>query len=61
MFLAHGRAYMDSFFLGDNFERFATSRFNDPRPFWFYLPIVIGGMLPWTPLGAAAVPPAAAP
>ena len=57
MFLAHGRAYMDSFFLGDNFERFATSRFNDPRPFWFYLPIVIGGMLPWTPLGAAALPP----
>jgi 4-amino-4-deoxy-L-arabinose transferase-like glycosyltransferase len=57
MFLAHGRAYVDSFFLGDNFERFATSRFNDPRPFWFYLPIVIGGMLPWTPLGAAALPP----
>jgi 4-amino-4-deoxy-L-arabinose transferase-like glycosyltransferase len=57
MFLAHGRAYIDSFFLGDNFERFATSRFNDPRPFWFYLPIVIGGTLPWTPLGAAALPP----
>lgn len=57
MFFAHGRAYVDSFFWGDNFERFATSRFNDPRPFWFYLPIVIGGMLPWTPLGAAALPP----
>jgi 4-amino-4-deoxy-L-arabinose transferase-like glycosyltransferase len=57
MFMAHGRAYLDSFFLGDNFERFATSRFNDPRPAWFYLPIVIGGMLPWTPLGAAALPP----
>jgi len=57
MFLAHGRAYVDSFFLGDNFERFATSRFNDPRPTWFYLPIVVGGMLPWTPLGAAALPP----
>ena len=57
MSFAHGRAYVDSFFLGDNFERFATSRFNDPRPFWFYVPIVVGGMLPWTPLGAAAVPP----
>ena len=57
MFLEHGRAYMDSFFLGDNFERFATNRFNDPRPVWFYLPIVVGGMLPWTPLGAAAFPP----
>ncbi len=57
MYLAHGQAYLDSFFLGDNFERFATNRFNDPRPFWFYLPIIVGGMLPWTPLAAAAVPP----
>lgn len=57
MFATHGRAYLDSFFVGDNLERFATSRFNDPRPFWFYLPIVVGGMLPWTPLAAAAVPP----
>lgn len=57
MVAVHGRAYLDSFFVGDNFERFATSRFNDPRPVWFYLPIVLGGMLPWTPLAAAAVPP----
>ena len=57
MVAAHGRAYLESFFVGDNFERFATSRFNDPRPFWFYLPIVLGGMLPWTPLAAAAAPP----
>lgn len=56
----HGRVYLESFFVGDNLERFATDRFNDPRPIWFYLPIVLGGMLPWTPLGAAAVPPAIA-
>ena len=57
MAAVHGRAYLDGFFLGDNLERFATDRFNDPRPIWFYLPIVLGGMLPWTPLAAAAVPP----
>jgi 4-amino-4-deoxy-L-arabinose transferase-like glycosyltransferase len=57
MVAEHGRAYLDSFFLGDNYERFATSRFNDPRPVWFYLPIVIGGMLPWTPLVAVAAAP----
>jgi len=50
MWLEHGNAYLQSFFVGDNFERFATSRFNDPRPWWFYLPVVAGGMLPWTPL-----------
>ena len=50
MWLRHGNEYLQSFFVGDNFERFATDRFNDPRPWWFYLPVVAGGMLPWTPL-----------
>jgi 4-amino-4-deoxy-L-arabinose transferase-like glycosyltransferase len=50
MWARHGNVYLQSFFVGDNFERFATSRFNDPRPWWFYLPVVAGGLLPWTPL-----------
>jgi len=53
----HGRAYIEGFFVGDNVERFATSRFNDPRPPWFYLPIVAGGLLPWTPLMLCGVTP----
>ena len=51
MWFRHGNDYLQSFFVGDNFERFATDRFNDPRPWWFYLPVVAGGLLPWTPLG----------
>ncbi len=50
MWLRHGNEYLQGFFIGDNFERFATDRFNDPRPWWFYFPIVAGGLLPWTPL-----------
>jgi len=50
MWARHGNDYLQSFFVGDNFERFATSRFNDPRPWWFYLPVVAGGLLPWAPL-----------
>lgn len=50
MWVRHGNDYLQGFFIGDNFERFATDRFNDPRPWWFYLPIVAGGLLPWTPL-----------
>jgi 4-amino-4-deoxy-L-arabinose transferase-like glycosyltransferase len=57
MWLTHGTAYLQSFFVGDNFERFATDRFNDPRPWWFYLPVVAGGMLPWTPLALAWLGP----
>ncbi len=50
MWIRHGNEYLQGFFIGDNFERFATDRFNDPRPWWFYFPIVAGGLLPWTPL-----------
>jgi 4-amino-4-deoxy-L-arabinose transferase-like glycosyltransferase len=53
----HGSAYFESFFLGDNYERFATDRFNDPRPWWFYGPVLLGGLLPWTPLALVWVSP----
>jgi 4-amino-4-deoxy-L-arabinose transferase-like glycosyltransferase len=57
MWMRHGNEYLSSFFVGDNFERFATDRFNDPRPWWFYLPVVAGGLLPWTPLALAWLGP----
>ena len=44
----HGMAYLQSFFVGDNLERFATDRFNEPRALWFYAPILVGGMMPWS-------------
>ena len=46
----HGVAYLDRFFLTENVQRFATDRYNTPRPLWYYLPIVVGGLLPWSPL-----------
>ncbi len=45
----HGAGYLERFFLAENFERFATDRYNAPRPAWYYLPIVAGGLLPWSP------------
>jgi 4-amino-4-deoxy-L-arabinose transferase-like glycosyltransferase len=48
MTFEHGTTYLQSFLVGDNLERFATDRFNEPRGFWFYLPIVVGGMMPWS-------------
>ena len=51
MTATHGTAYLDRFFIAENVQRFATDRYqHDPRPVWFYLPIVIGGLLPWSPL-----------
>jgi 4-amino-4-deoxy-L-arabinose transferase-like glycosyltransferase len=60
MWARHGNEYLQSFFIGDNLERFATTRFNDPRPWWFYLPVVAGGLLPWTPLALTWLGPIAA-
>ena len=51
MWREHGVAYLESFFLADNLQRFATDRYqSEPRPVWFYLPIVVGGMMPWSAL-----------
>ena len=52
MTIAHGQPYLESFFLGDNLERFATDRFSE-RTSWswtYYGPILLGGLVPWTPL-----------
>jgi 4-amino-4-deoxy-L-arabinose transferase-like glycosyltransferase len=46
----HGVAYLERFFITENVQRFATERYNAPRPLWYYLPIVVGGLLPWSPL-----------
>lgn len=57
MWSEHGLEYFRGFFIGDNFERFATTRFNDPRPWWFYLPVIAGGLLPWAPLATVWLGP----
>ena len=54
MVARHGMAYVDSFLVGDNLERFTTTRFNDTRPIWFYLPVIAGGLVPWAAFGVAA-------
>ena len=45
----HGVEYLFRFFVGENVERFATARFNEPRSVFFYVPVILGGFMPWTP------------
>src|SRR5262249_6503485 len=40
-------AFIEYFFWKHNIERFVTP-FDHQEPFWFYLPEILGGMLPWT-------------
>ena len=48
MWRVHGTEYLRVFFLENNVRRFATEEYNGTRPLWFYLPIVLGGVLPWS-------------
>jgi 4-amino-4-deoxy-L-arabinose transferase-like glycosyltransferase len=43
------------FFLQHNLERFATKLYHHPQPFWFYLPVALLALLPWTVFVVAAV------
>jgi 4-amino-4-deoxy-L-arabinose transferase-like glycosyltransferase len=36
------------FFLQHNLERFASNRYHHPEPFWFYFPVALAALLPWT-------------
>ena len=50
MTATHGLSYLDRFFVTENLQRFVTDRYNAPRPFWYYIPVIIGGLTPWSPL-----------
>ena len=45
----HGVEYLSRFFIAENVARFSTETFNPSRPVWFYLPILAGGLFPWSP------------
>jgi 4-amino-4-deoxy-L-arabinose transferase-like glycosyltransferase len=59
MVTTHGTWYLQHFFFGENVERFATARYNEPRPIWFYVPVALGGLLPWTGFGLLTIAPVA--
>ena len=56
---ARDSQFLKQFLLGENLARFSGNKdFHDPTPFYFYLPTIIGGFLPWTPLLFLALVPA---
>ena len=36
------------FFVYQQFQRYAAGGYNNPQPVWFYVPVVVVGMLPWS-------------
>jgi len=51
----NGAAFWNDFFWKQHVARFLTPSLEHVQPFWFYLPILLAGFFPWTPLfGLAA-------
>ena len=48
----HGMAFIRVFFLEHHFGRFTQPNLQHVQPFWFYLPVLLGLVFPWTPLFA---------
>lgn len=56
MAATHGVEYLHRFFVGENLDRFATDRYNEPRSMLFYVPVVFGGLMPWSPFALLWIP-----
>ena len=47
--------FVRSFFLEHNLERFATNRYQHHQPFWFYIAVLLLGLMPWSVLAFRAL------
>ena len=48
----HGRDFLDPILVTNTYARMTTSVCNHVGSWWFYLPIIVGGLLPWSVLWA---------
>jgi len=54
MITRHGWTFIDQFIIQHHFARFVTNKYHHPGPIYFYLPVLIGLVLPWTIVLAAS-------
>ncbi|MGH9627050.1 MAG: hypothetical protein ACRD7E_01610, partial [Bryobacteraceae bacterium] len=48
--LRNGEAFLEEFFLRHHFSRFSSDALMHSQPFWFFVPVLLGSLFPWTPL-----------
>jgi 4-amino-4-deoxy-L-arabinose transferase-like glycosyltransferase len=48
--LRNGRPFLEEFFWKQHFGRFLHSALQHGQPIWFYVPVLLAGLFPWTPL-----------
>jgi len=47
--------FVEKFFVEHNLERFATNLYEHRQPFWYYLAVMLVGLMPWTVLAIRAL------
>ena len=45
----HGRAFVDEFFWKQHLARFFTPDLQHVQPWWYFIPVFLAGLFPWTP------------
>jgi len=55
--LRNGPAFWNEFFWKHHVDRFLHPTLDHPQPFWFYLPVLLAGLFPWTPLAGLLLRP----
>ncbi len=49
MYLKHGRMFLEEFIFKHHFLRYLTPELAHPGPWWYYGPVLLAGLFPWTP------------
>ena len=47
--------FFETFFVEHNLERFSSNLYHHPQPFWFYVPVLLLAVMPWTVFAVAAL------
>src|SRR6202789_4570490 len=47
--------FVQEFFVQHNLARFATDRYQHMQPHWYYLPVLLVGLMPWTVIAIRAL------
>jgi 4-amino-4-deoxy-L-arabinose transferase-like glycosyltransferase len=50
VYLKNGQPFIQEFIVKHHFKRFATDELRHVQRWYFYIPVVLGAMFPWTPL-----------
>jgi 4-amino-4-deoxy-L-arabinose transferase-like glycosyltransferase len=56
-FARNGLPFLEEFVWKHHFGRFVSGSLQHVEPFWFFLPVILIGLLPWTPLLALCTQP----